>query len=212
MAQNPRTIVYVDGFNLYYGCIKHTSYKWVDLKLLAETCYAHCQGDVSRVKYFTAQATGAQRERQKVYIRALQAHIPGFAVQYGFHIRQKTVRGRPVNPALGAAPIEITTTEEKGSDVNLAVRMVSDPYRDAFDTAILISNDGDLRAPVLEAKGLGKTVIVLMPWRPGRTPSKPLIQTANANFLVKERHLSVCQMPNPLITPAGRIVKPQEWN
>jgi hypothetical protein len=26
-----RTNVYVDGFNLYYGCLKGTPYKWLDL-------------------------------------------------------------------------------------------------------------------------------------------------------------------------------------
>ena len=26
-----RTIVYVDGFNLYYGCLKNTPWKWLDL-------------------------------------------------------------------------------------------------------------------------------------------------------------------------------------
>lgn len=32
-----RTYGYVDGYNLYYGRLKHTSYKWPDLKgLLAD--------------------------------------------------------------------------------------------------------------------------------------------------------------------------------
>lgn len=28
------TNVYVDGFNLYYGCLKGTPYKWLDLGAL----------------------------------------------------------------------------------------------------------------------------------------------------------------------------------
>ena len=28
----PRTIVYVDGFNFYYGVLKNTRYKWLDLE------------------------------------------------------------------------------------------------------------------------------------------------------------------------------------
>ncbi|HHT9772358.1 TPA: NYN domain-containing protein, partial [Legionella pneumophila] len=31
---NKRTTIYIDGFNLYYGCLKRTSYKWLDLKAL----------------------------------------------------------------------------------------------------------------------------------------------------------------------------------
>ncbi len=32
-----RTIVYVDGFNLYYGALKGSPWKWLDLLLLFET-------------------------------------------------------------------------------------------------------------------------------------------------------------------------------
>ena len=31
-SNNPRTVVYVDGFNLYYGAVKGTPYKWLDLE------------------------------------------------------------------------------------------------------------------------------------------------------------------------------------
>ena len=30
-----RTRVYIDGFNLYYGAVKGTSFKWLDLVELA---------------------------------------------------------------------------------------------------------------------------------------------------------------------------------
>lgn len=39
------TIIYIDGYNLFYGCLKHTSFKWLDLhKLFAEQIVP---GDVS---------------------------------------------------------------------------------------------------------------------------------------------------------------------
>ena len=31
-----RTIVYVDGFNLYFGCLKGTPWKWFDLVVLSK--------------------------------------------------------------------------------------------------------------------------------------------------------------------------------
>jgi hypothetical protein len=31
-----RTIVYIDGFNLYYGAVKGTPYKWLDLKSVCQ--------------------------------------------------------------------------------------------------------------------------------------------------------------------------------
>jgi 6-hydroxy-3-succinoylpyridine 3-monooxygenase len=35
-GQPLRTRVYVDGYNLYYGCLKGTPYKWLDLLKLFE--------------------------------------------------------------------------------------------------------------------------------------------------------------------------------
>jgi hypothetical protein len=34
-ARPRRVNIYVDGFNLYYGCCKATPYKWLDLAALA---------------------------------------------------------------------------------------------------------------------------------------------------------------------------------
>ena len=32
-----RTIVYIDGFNLYYGLLRFTSYKWLDIVAFAKS-------------------------------------------------------------------------------------------------------------------------------------------------------------------------------
>ena len=40
--------------------------------------------------------------------------------------------------------IEVFRTEEKGSDVNLAVHLVNDVHQNTFDCAVVISNDSDL--------------------------------------------------------------------
>lgn len=48
-----RTAVYVDGFNLYYGSVKGTPYKWLDLGRL---CSLLLPGDqIVYLKYFTAE-------------------------------------------------------------------------------------------------------------------------------------------------------------
>lgn len=48
-----KTNVYVDAFNLYYGCVKGTPYKWLDL---AKLCGLLLPGDtVNRIRYFTAR-------------------------------------------------------------------------------------------------------------------------------------------------------------
>ena len=75
-----RTYVYVDGFNLYYGALKGTAWKWLDLPaLFAAVLQPH--HDILAVKYFTARVSGtpadqSKPQRQDVYLRALQHYRP----------------------------------------------------------------------------------------------------------------------------------------
>ncbi len=49
-----KTYVYIDGFNLYYGALKKTPYRWLDL---AELCRLMLPtSDVQRINYYTAPA------------------------------------------------------------------------------------------------------------------------------------------------------------
>ena len=73
----PRTIVYVDGFNFYYGAVRGTTLKWLDYRALATALLRGHQIDA--VKYFTARVKDRPddlglAQRQDDYIRALEAH------------------------------------------------------------------------------------------------------------------------------------------
>jgi len=77
-----RTVVYIDGFNLYYW-LKPLPYRWIDLKALALRAIAKPgkTHELVAVKYFTARVSDTQDDRTKstrqdIYIRALQAAIP----------------------------------------------------------------------------------------------------------------------------------------
>jgi hypothetical protein len=70
-----RTYVYVDAFNLYYGALKGTPYKWLDLQALCRVMIP--KNAVNCIKYFTARihprvGDPDQPMRQIVYLRALQ--------------------------------------------------------------------------------------------------------------------------------------------
>ena len=54
-----RTIVYVDGFNLYYGSVKNTSYKWLDLLSLFRKVAGQSR-QVVAVKYFTSRVSSGR--------------------------------------------------------------------------------------------------------------------------------------------------------
>ena len=51
-------------------------------------------------------------------------------------------------PASGPKTAEVIKTEEKGSDVALATYLMLDACRGDCETAVLITNDSDLREPL----------------------------------------------------------------
>ena len=69
------TNVYVDGFNLYYGCLKGSPHKWLDLeRLCCQLLASHNQ--IKRIRYFTARINSRPDDpqgpaRQDAYLRAL---------------------------------------------------------------------------------------------------------------------------------------------
>lgn len=78
-----RANVYVDAFNLYYGAVRGTPYKWLDLAKLSVGLVP--RDSINRIRYFTArihaQGDPQQPQRQQVYIRALET-IPNLSVHY----------------------------------------------------------------------------------------------------------------------------------
>lgn len=53
-----KTCVYVDAFNLYYGALKGTPYKWLDLRALCAVMIP--KNTVTCIKYFTARCNRVQ--------------------------------------------------------------------------------------------------------------------------------------------------------
>jgi len=123
-----RTIIYVDGFNLYYSALKRTPYKWLDLKAVFQKILAP-HHDIVKIKYFTARVSGMtdpkQPIRQQTYIRALAHCIPEFEAIYG-HFLSHPVWAPLANSTSANKKVQIIKTEEKGSDVNLAVHLLHD--------------------------------------------------------------------------------------
>jgi uncharacterized LabA/DUF88 family protein len=102
-------MAYIDGFNLYYGALKGTKLKWINLKLLSEQLVpSHYQ--VGKIKYFTARVSGAydpdSPRRQQLYLSAL-ASIPEVEVIYG-NFLSKIVRRPSVNIPIAGRLINST--------------------------------------------------------------------------------------------------------
>jgi hypothetical protein len=71
----PKVSVYIDGFNLYYGAMKHSPFKWLDLGAL---CRRMLPNDtIQSIEYFTATVSARPHDpdmpvRQQIYLRALK--------------------------------------------------------------------------------------------------------------------------------------------
>lgn len=91
--------------------------------------------------------------------------INGMRNQDFFTVIEGAHLARPINgKAFSSMNIDDPSTyyvEEKGTDVNLAVNVISKAFHNAFDTAIILSGDTDY-LPVMDTlNNLGKSVIVV---------------------------------------------------
>lgn len=200
--------IYVDGFNLYYGALKNTPYRWLDI---AKLCRLMLPRDtIGQIKYFTALVNPRptdpdQLTRQQIYLRALQT-IPNLEIIYGHFLTHEIMMPLAL-PKNGY--VKVIKTEEKGSDVNLALHLLSDGYKNAYDVAVIVSNDSDLLLPIQFAKKeLGKKIGIL---NPQKHPSKVLI--ANADFVknIRKGVLSKSLFPTSLTDSQGMFTKPATW-
>lgn len=206
-----RTIVYIDGFNLYYRALKRTPYKWLDLKKLTSNILQQ-HHKITGIKYFTAIVSGIidpdQPIRQKTYLRALQKYIPEISIFLGHFLSHKV--SLPNYPLVSPLKFSnVLKTEEKGSDVNLAVHVLNDAWFDQYDCAVILSNDSDLSEALrLIRIQTNKKIGLIYPAVHGH-PSKELQKHAHFVKRIRKGVLKISQLPSPI--PDSSIVKPAVW-
>jgi len=207
----PRTFAYIDGFNLYYGAVRGTPHKWLDLLALCRRIAP--RNEVVRVKYFTAKVHPVPHDpdivaRQAAFLRALET-FPEIEIIYGTFLRSSLKA--PLANSSGQI-VEILRTEEKGSDVNLAVHLLNDAWLEAFEAAIVVSNDSDLAEAIrLVVQQRKKPVGVVNPQiRANRRMAVYLSRVASFHLRIAPSDLKACQLPDPI--PGTRIRRPRAWD
>ena len=207
------TNVYIDGFNLYYRALKDTPFRWLDLRKLAENLFP--QDTIYRVCYFTARLDArpgnpAQRQRQQAYLRAL-ATLPGFEAYYG--VFRSGVKRRPLAEPVPGRPayVLVRDSEEKGSDVNLATRLLVDGFNGEYEQAVVVSNDADFASAMRYVRdGLGLRVTLVNPDQINTSP-RDLSNAATYVRRLWKSHLRRSQLPETLKDRFGTITKPTNW-
>ncbi len=131
-----QTIAYVDGYNLYYGLLRNTSHKWLDIvRLITHICYVqNPQARIVAVKYFTAPVKPSVSTRgdiaqhsQDKYHRALQKVYPNqIEIIKGYYTLEKGSLPVYKKTVDKNNRVDVWRLEEKQTDVNIALSI----YRD----------------------------------------------------------------------------------
>jgi len=219
MSCSKKTRVYIDGFNLYYGVAKGTPYKWLDPKKLIGSLFPH--NEIVGIKYFTAAVTPYRWDpdaptRQRIYWRALKTIGELEIIEGHFRCRQK--RMKTVHPPPNT--VEVFSTEEKGSDVNLATHLLMDGFQNAYEVAIVVSGDSDLVTPIKMVRNqLGKAVGVINPqltsgpFRRHQMRGPAGLRNAASFYraCLTDNKVKGAQFPIMMTDATGHFHKPRSW-
>jgi hypothetical protein len=208
--------IYVDGFNLFYGCLKDTDYKWLDIGALCRRLVP--SNPINRIRYFTSMISARPdapdgRAHQDAYLRAL-ATIDGLSIHLG-HFHSPRVRLPVADPSAcgGQRTVEVIKTQEKGSDVNLATFLLLDAFRRESDIAVVLSNDSDLEEPIrVLIEELDVPVGLVNP-HSAKYRSRDLLKLGPLFFKqIRSKTLASCQFPRMLHdSQGGEIRCPDDW-
>ncbi len=210
MSGKKRSIVYIDGFNLYYGALKGTQHKWLNLERFFH--YLRSDDDIQRIRYYSALLSGPRGARQEIYLKAI-ATLPLVSVSLG-RFKAKQVHCR-VGACQHAGNRIFQAPEEKHTDVNIAVDMLDDAYQCACERMVLVSGDSDLVPGLNRVKARFPSIelIVYVPSRnPVRGAAVELRASADKDRTLPLNLLPKAQFPASVPDGSGGVIrKPQGW-
>lgn len=208
----------VDGFNLYFslreleGLSKKPS-KWLDLRRLCES-YLFAIGqrlgvrtELATIHYFSAYATHATVrdkgivDRHRTYVEALestgvQVTMSQFKYRDARCPNCKTIYKR---------------SEEKETDVAMAVKLLEVFAISEASIAVLVSGDTDLRPAINTARRLfpRDTIGIITPFL---RHTAEMQGCGDFHFKISQKLVQSAQFPNPVRLADGRVLaKPSGW-
>jgi uncharacterized LabA/DUF88 family protein len=234
------TGIYIDGLNLYYGALRGSSHKWLDLEKFVRLLLPN--DEIAFIRYFSARVNSRYGEtgnvaRQAAYFRAVQEN-PLVRMTLGY-VKQKErllpiAESRRLPHELFVPSIEpiqqfnemwqrhiinrnrpftcvrISIDEEKGTDVNLAAHLINDAHEKTITKALVISNDGDFREAISLARQTGIAVGVCSAWE--HSANRQLKEVMSFEIRLRPDSLTKCQMPQTIQLANGRHVsRPKNW-
>ncbi len=204
LTKKERVVVYVDGFNLYFGMLDagFDYCKWLNIKTLVNNLLQNNQ-TLIEIKYFTSRVSNnpEKQKRQNTYLEALET--VGVNIYYGNYQSDKLEckRCKHIWP----------TYNEKMTDVNIATQILIDAFQDKYDMAMLISGDSDLVPPIKSVHEIFKNKRVFVAFPPKRhNQSVSLI--AKGSLTIGRKKLVDSQFDMEVVKKDGYILKkPNDW-
>lgn len=234
-----RTVVYVDGFNLYYGCLKPLPHcRWLDIAAFSDHFISEATSspfEITQIKYFTAPILSnlsphgdKAMVRQSGYWRALEIHSKVEVIKGYFYPAQGEYFA-DLKPLDMERTHRVIRPEEKQTDVNLALHMLLDAQKDYCDQQVLISNDSDYEAVFRIIKehypkqilGWIPPILDFQEENYDRQPNSILKKHSHwSHYPIREEKLLELQLPDKVstVTKSARIkrtktfFRPEYWS
>jgi uncharacterized LabA/DUF88 family protein len=210
-----KTVVYVDGFNFYYGLLhERPDLKWLNYQRLAELLRPN--DEILKVKLFSALVDQAKpvsemRDRQKRLFRAL-----GLQPKFGLILGKFAERERECLVYSCPNRRKFWALEEKQTDVNIAIHMVRDVAELKPQVMVLISGDIDLLPALKEVKRLNRTthLSIFIPAPEAQLGRRRKDEMGNLGLVqpIPEKFLRMAQFPDRVPDGKGGFIeRPKEW-
>ena len=213
-----RTIVYIDGFNLYYRMLKsRPAMKWLNPLRMARSVLG-AEHQITQVNYYIARVSARAHDpfapaRQATYLKALGT-VPEIVIHEGRFMTSEPwmplaspPQGKPSGYHWNMPPpetVKVVKSEEKGSDVNLGSHLVRDAFLDRFDVGVVVTNDSDLVEPIrIAVQEAGKRVGLLVPVK---YPTASLTAATSFHLHLRPGHLARSQFAPTLELADGTFI------
>ena len=218
-----KTIVYVDGYNLYYGLLRRSVFKWLDLYRLFQDHALGQNAEVLEVRYYTAPVLGRMSDdpessqRQRTYLQALRKMPPNRVKIIEGKIMAATPVLRLVNPVPecpGLTHVKVHDFTEKKTDVNLAADLITGAWTGVYEQAVICSNDTDLEGALRVVKehrpAIRLGLVAPIPSDDSRKIAADLKSHADWSKVLSKVHLERSQLPDKI--PGTALRRPPAWS
>lgn len=207
MEEKQRVIVYVDGFNFYYGLRAQgwRKYYWLNVFSFFEMFMKPDQ-ELVEVNYFSAPSIDdSSRKRQSLFFQANKTNQKFF-----LHLGKYSTK--PIECV--KCKHKTSKHEEKKTDVAIASKIIRNVVMDKCDISILVSADTDV-IPALElVRELNPLHKIFVYFPPNRVSSDLTnFCDAKIDLIRYESRFKSMQFPDNVTLKTGFVIsKPIHWS